>query len=132
MIEIFVDGACYKGGTISYAYIIYRDMKEIARKRVTEPGVSHNVAEYRACIEAVKWLVNSGIHDEKIVIKSDSQLLIKQLRGKYSVRAPNLYPLHVKLKSMLKDIGKIDFVWIPRKENVAHGVTEGEGEELFW
>ncbi|OYV08375.1 MAG: ribonuclease HI [Methanosaeta sp. ASP1-1] len=86
MITIYFDGLCYPrnpGGVAAYGYAVYRDGKPIWRGfgAVGEGrGMTNNVAEYEALMAAARWLVDEGI-EEKIIIKGDSELVIKQMRG---------------------------------------------------
>ena len=52
---------------------------------------TNNVAEYRGLIAALTYLVDAG--HRQVLIKSDSQLLIRQMRGEYRVRHPALQKL---------------------------------------
>ncbi len=60
---------------------------------------TNNFAEYTAVIEALKWL---SLHTEKAAeLRSDSELLIKQLTGEYKVKSDTIKPLHAEIKSLL-------------------------------
>ena len=90
MITIYFDGLCYPknpGGVAAYGYLVYRDGEPIWRGfgGVGEGrGMTNNVAEYEALMAAAQWLVDEGIED-KILIKGDSELVIKQMKGQYKV-----------------------------------------------
>lgn len=71
---------------------------------VSEPigHATNNVAEYRAMIAGLKMAAS---HDpELLVVRADSELLIKQLKGVYRVRNPNLQPLCMEAKRLLRAI----------------------------
>jgi ribonuclease HI len=53
---------------------------------------TNNVAEYRALLRGLQEALRLGVAE--INVFSDSELLVKQLRGQYRVRAPHLRPLH--------------------------------------
>src|SRR3954468_2493851 len=53
---------------------------------------TNNVAEYRALITAMEEALKLGA--KKIQIRGDSELIIKQMRGEYRVKHPDLKPLY--------------------------------------
>lgn len=130
-IKIFVDGACEPinpGGIATYGFVIYRDGDKIAENAgvVDSQDTSNNVAEYSAAIEAFKWMLANELYDERIILRSDSELLINQLNGLYAVRARRVRPLYGELQRLIGEIKRsisqrrlpnIVFEWIPREEN---------------
>lgn len=76
---------------------------------------TNNVAEYRALVAALTYLDQNGFRDA--TIKSDSQLLIKQMLGEYRVRSPGISPLHREASALVERLGKIRFEHIPRNMN---------------
>lgn len=123
MLEIFCDGLCEPvnpGGTATWGFVIKRDgiiIKKDCGILGNGAGMTNNVAEYSAAINAIKWLREQGLTDEKAILLSDSQLLIFQLQGRYAVRSNRLRPLYDRLTKELKAVRKIGFRWIPREEN---------------
>lgn len=66
---------------------------------------TNNVAEYAALIAALRYAVDAGAGS--VTIRSDSELLVKQLRGEYRVKNPGLLPLYreaVNLKARIPEI----------------------------
>ena len=76
---------------------------------------TNNVAEYRGLIAALMYLDELGCHN--VTIRSDSQLLTKQMVGEYRVRNPGLAPLHREASQLLARLGRVRFEHIPRAEN---------------
>src|SRR5271170_1558176 len=60
---------------------------------------TNNVAEYMALITALEEAVKLGAR--KVVIRGDSELIIKQMRGEYRVKNPDLRKLHDRAQSLL-------------------------------
>jgi ribonuclease HI len=60
---------------------------------------TNNVAEYRALLEGLALALQHGVRS--IEVRADSELLIKQLKGEYQVRNPNLKELFVEAKLLL-------------------------------
>jgi len=121
MITINFDGLCYPknpGGAAAYGYLVSRDGKPIWRGfgGVGEgKGMTNNVAEYEALMAAAQWLVDEEI-DEKILIKGDSELVIKQMKGQYKVTSATSKKYVPEIKRLLQ--GKdVSFEWVPREEN---------------
>jgi ribonuclease HI len=99
--------------------VVYRGTVKLTEGHgvVDHPSPSNNVAEYMACVKALTWLIESGLTDEPVEIRSDSRLLIYQLLGHYRVSAPRIVPLFKRVKGLTKNFGKIRFKWVPREEN---------------
>jgi ribonuclease HI len=121
MITIYFDGLCYPknpGGVAAYGYLVYRN-RELIHKgfgAVGEgKGMTNNVAEYEGLLAAIQWIVDEGI-EEEIVIKGDSQLVIKQMKGEYRVNSATSKKYVPEIKKLLH-IKRVNFVWIPREEN---------------
>mgnify|MGYP000279969296 FL=1 len=62
-------------------------------------------------------LLELGLQNEKIVVKSDSQLLIYQINGYYSVNAPRIVPLYKRVMKLIEKFSNIRFEWHPREFN---------------
>ena len=76
---------------------------------------TNNVAEYRGLIAALTFLTERGC--QAVTIRSDSQLLTKQMVGEYRVRNPGLTPLHQDASQLVTRLGRVTFEHIPRSEN---------------
>ena len=121
MITIYFDGLCYPknpGGVAAYGYLVYRD-EELLWKGFggvgQGRGMTNNVAEYEGLKAAAQWLADEGIED-KIVIKGDSELVIKQMKGQYKVSSATSKKYVPEIKKLLE--GKdVVFAWVPREEN---------------
>jgi ribonuclease HI len=135
MITIYFDGLCYPqnpGGVAAYGYLVYRDSEPIWRGfgGVGEGrGMTNNVAEYEALMAAAQWLVDEGIED-KILIKGDSELVIKQMKGQYKVSSATSKKYVPEIKRLLQ--GKdVTFSWVPREENEEADRLSRMGYESF-
>lgn len=76
---------------------------------------TNNVAEYCGLIIGLEEAVRRNI--QEITIKGDSELIIKQMRGEYKVKAPNLKELHKKATELSRKIPKTTFLHIYRHFN---------------
>ena len=122
MITIYFDGLCRPknpGGVATYGYLIYRDGKIVNSGYGmvgSGPGMTNNVAEYSALKQAAEWVSRHG-GDEEIEIKGDSQLVIHQMNGTWQVRSSTSKKFVPEIRRLLKG-RKIQFIWIPREQNV--------------
>jgi len=121
MITVYFDGLCYPKnpcGVAAYGYLVYRDGKPIHKgfRAVGEgKGMTNNVAEYEGLMAAAQWLKDEGIL-EKIVIKGDSQLVIRQMRGEWKISSATSKKYVPQIRKLLQ--GKdVSFFWVPREEN---------------
>jgi len=121
----YYDGACEPknpGGIATYGFVVYKNGDKIGEGRglAAEPwseGATNNVAEYTAMIQALKWLLEHGYADAKVLVRGDSQLSIRQMQGLYEVRALRIIPLYKKAVELAKKFKKVRFEWVPREEN---------------
>ena len=119
MLMGFVSEPVNPGGVACYGYVIYRDGAKLDEGCgvVDHPDPSNNVAEYTACIKALERLMELGLNREAVDVRSDSQLLIYQLNGYYSVRAERIIPLYERALELIGKFAEIAFSWVPREEN---------------
>ena len=115
---IYFDGACLPrnpGGIATYGYVIFWSDKKFEGSGVVAENSTNNVAEYSALIEAVRKALSLGI--KKVMIRGDSQLVIRQLLGVYAVRSPRILPLYDELSRLLDKFDDVELEWVPRKQN---------------
>jgi len=66
---------------------------------------TNNVAEYRALITAMEKARELGARN--IVIRGDSELIIKQMRGEYRVKHPDMKELYDEAQSLVSDFDSV-------------------------
>jgi ribonuclease HI len=76
---------------------------------------TNNIAEYNGLLAALRWAKEHG--HSTVHIKSDSQLLVEQMRGRFKVKHPGLQPLHAKATLLAHEIGRVTFEHVPRELN---------------
>lgn len=106
-VHIYTDGGSRGNpGQAASAFIavVERGEKEkIIRKMAKRIGkATNNQAEYRAMIMALQWAVSRNFRN--LVLHSDSELMIKQIKGEYCVRSQNVKDLHRKVKDLLANV----------------------------
>tara|TARA_Y100001937_G_scaffold23899_1_gene34043 strand:+ start:44857 stop:45216 length:360 start_codon:yes stop_codon:yes gene_type:complete len=81
---------------------------------------TNNIAEYRSLLEGLKAIQSSlgaEYANHRINIRMDSQLVIRQIEGKYKVKNANLKPVYEEVMSVLKQAGSFSVQHIPRELN---------------
>jgi ribonuclease HI len=78
-------------------------------------STTNNVAEYQALLHALRWAVARGITEVEIF--SDSELLVRQMAGRYRVKNPGLRTLHREATDLMTRLGHVRIHHVPREEN---------------
>jgi ribonuclease HI len=82
---------------------------------------TNNEAEYMALIFALKKAADlAGKEKAKsamVEVRMDSELVIKQMQGKYKVKSPGLKDLFIEASNNCKHFKSVHFVHIPREDN---------------
>ena len=76
---------------------------------------TNNVAEYRALLNGMQKAAQLGIRE--LLVRSDSELIVKQLNGQYKVKSPHLQDLYFTAIKAISSFDKITFTHVPREEN---------------
>ncbi len=112
-----IDGASRGNpGPASYAVVI-RDASgkiilELAKKLGRE---TNNVAEYYALLAALDYAVSHGI--SALRIRSDSELLVRQIQGRYKVKSPELKPLYERATKLVRQLSYFAIEHVRREQN---------------
>jgi ribonuclease HI len=76
---------------------------------------TNNVAEYNGLLAALRFAQENG--HRVVHIKSDSELLVKQMRGEYKVKNPGLQPLYNQAKLIALGLERIVYEHVRREQN---------------
>lgn len=76
---------------------------------------TNNVAEYNALITGLKQARTLGA--KKVQVRGDSELIIKQMRGEYRVRHPDLKPLSEEARELAAGFDEVSFTHSYREKN---------------
>ena len=114
---IHTDGACRGNpGDSSIGLVVYDEKGIPVYEEAALLGQqTNNFAEYSAVLRALKLCSSNKV--QSLVLKSDSQLLIKQLQGLYKVKSVNIAPLYQKCLEFKKDIPYVKFCHVMREQN---------------
>jgi ribonuclease HI len=81
---------------------------------------TNNYAEYEAVILALHTLaklVGKKVGETEVVVKMDSELVVKQMKGVYKVKHPTMKAQYARLIEAGATFGKITFIHVPRAQN---------------
>jgi ribonuclease HI len=103
-------------GPAAYGVVI-RDAKGdiVAKLKKYIGRMTNNVAEYYGLIAALDYMQSQGI--KALRIESDSELLVKQMRGQYKVRSPELQPLFERARKMSQALESFRIDHVYREQN---------------
>lgn len=92
-----------------------QDGTVLARFHGSLGTATNNVAEYRGLLAALEWAAARGYR--RVHIRSDSELLVRQMRGEYRVRNAGLQPLYLEARRLAAQIGDVTFEHVRRELN---------------
>lgn len=122
-LTVHFDGACESGrggGIATWAFTVQGGgLDHEDSGLAAEPGSAqstNNVAEYTGAIRALEYLRDRGYHGP-VRLVGDSELVIRQLKGEYRVRHPNLRPLNQHLVALISGFASVEPIWVRREEN---------------
>ena len=102
-------------GPAGYGARIEREDGSIVELKEALSLATNNVAEYSGLLAALRWAVDHGI--SRLHIRSDSELLVKQMKGQYRVKNEGLQPLYAEAVGLARRIGKVTFEHVRREFN---------------
>ncbi len=114
---LMVDGAARGNpGDAGCGAVIYDDDGKIVRELCRYLGrTTNNVAEYEGLLMGLQELLRLG--QKKILVQSDSQLLVRQLNGEYRVKDEKLKALHQRAMALLRQFDSYRILHVYREMN---------------
>ncbi len=76
---------------------------------------TNNIAEYRALLWGLAIAADLGASD--VLVRADSELVVKQLNGAYRVKNEGLKPLFVQAQESRRRFGRVVFEHVRREDN---------------
>jgi len=118
-LAIYVDGASRGNPGPSGVGIVIEDGDGVTKVKISSyiGRATNNQAEYRALIVGLREAVR--LEAEHVEIKSDSELLVKQVCGRYKIRNAMLRALFEEVKQLLASFRSSAISYIPRHQNRA-------------
>ncbi len=134
---VYTDGAARGNpGPGAIGVVIYtRHGKRVAAFGQRIGVCTNNYAEYTAMIHALRAL--SVFNVGRVHVRSDSELVVRQLQGVYKVRDKNLRPLYTQVVSMLNRYREYDVHHVERELNkeadrLANEALDSQAEMVTW
>jgi ribonuclease HI len=115
--RLFTDGGSRGNpGPAAYAYVLEAADGTVLHARGEAIGVAtNNVAEYAALIAGLERAVEVGVDELEVV--SDSELLVKQMRGEYRVKNRALQDLFLDASRLARRIRRVTYTAVRREHN---------------
>jgi ribonuclease HI len=115
--RLFTDGGSRGNpGPAAYAFVLETEDGTVLDAVGEAIGVAtNNVAEYAALVAGLERAVELGIDELEVV--SDSELLVKQMRGEYRVKNPGLRELWSKAARVAGEIRTVTYTAVRREHN---------------
>jgi len=78
-------------------------------------NATNNVAEYRALLYALQIAV--PFDPDRLEVFADSELMVKQMRGEYQVKNPDLITLYHQAQAACRELNEVTFTHVRRQLN---------------
>jgi ribonuclease HI len=114
--NIHIDGAARGNpGPAAYAFVLACEGMQDVEDKQCIGRKTNNQAEYTALVRALEKAAQ--LHAQRLVIHSDSELLVKQMKGEYRVKNEDLRSLYDDAKELEEKFEHVTFHHVPRSEN---------------
>jgi len=115
MLKIYSDGGARGNpGPAAFAVVVCKNDKIVHQHSEFIGICTNNTAEYRGLIYAAGYASDSGEHDVEFIM--DSELVIKQMRGEYKVKAKDLLKMHEDVKALTSSVLNVTFTHVRRED----------------
>ena len=109
-------GARGNPGPAAYGYVLEAEDGTVLAAHGEAIGTAtNNVAEYRALIAGLEKAAEVGVDGLEVV--SDSELLVKQMRGEYKVKSDALRGLFEQASDLANRLGSVRYTAVRREHN---------------
>jgi probable phosphoglycerate mutase len=109
-------GARGNPGPAAYGYVLEAEDGTVLAAHGETIGVAtNNVAEYSALVAGLEKAAELGVEEVEVV--SDSELLVKQMRGEYKVKNAALQELNAAAEALARRLGRVTYTAVRREHN---------------
>ncbi len=114
---LFTDGGARGNpGPAAYGFVLENEDGDlIAAVGAAIGSATNNVAEYSGLIAGLARAAEEGVTE--LEVRSDSELMVKQMRGEYRVKNAGLVPLSVEAGRLARALGSVTYVHVRREKN---------------
>ena len=115
--RLYTDGGSRGNpGPAAYGFVLEAaDGTVIASEGVAIGVATNNVAEYRGLVAGLERARELAVAE--VEVRSDSELLVKQMRGEYRVKNETLRLLSLEAARIGRQLERVDYVHVPRERN---------------
>jgi ribonuclease H / adenosylcobalamin/alpha-ribazole phosphatase len=115
--RLFTDGGARGNpGPAAYGYVLEaEDGTVLAAEGRAIGSATNNVAEYSGLIAGLRKAAELHVPDVEVV--SDSELMVKQMRGEYRVKNAALRALSVEAASLAREFANVEYRHVRRAQN---------------
>jgi ribonuclease HI len=116
-VRLFTDGGARGNpGPAAAAYVLEaEDGTVLAAEGEAIGTATNNVAEYRALLAGLEKAAELGL--DRVEVVSDSELLVKQMRGEYKVKNAALRELWEEGQRLARRVGRVEYTAVRREHN---------------
>ena len=115
-VTIFTDGASRGNpGPASYGLTALGGEETIFEEATILDPTTNNVAEYFGVRRALEIAVQNKI--QKLILKTDSQLIVEQLKGHYKIKSKKLKPIFKECIELIQKIPHFQCSHVMREDN---------------
>ena len=94
-------------GPSGYGAVVENAKGEVVARLNHFLGIqTNNYAEYSGLLAVLQWAIENGTKQLRVI--SDSELMVKQMKGQYKVKSPVLVPLYQEAKRMAARLDKFE------------------------
>ena len=103
-------------GPAAYGYVLTDEAGvELESGGAAIGRATNNVAEYRGAIAALQAAARCGA--AAVELRLDSELVVRQVEGRYRVRHPSLKPLYQRMRDLIAELPEFSVRHVPRAQN---------------
>ena len=125
--RLFTDGASRgnPGQAGAGAVLLTENGEELATRSVYLGTCTNNVAEYKALLIGLEEALRQGCSE--LTVALDSELIVRQIQGRYKVKNEGLLPLFQQVRERLARFGKWSVTHVPRAQNARADQLANQG-----
>jgi ribonuclease HI len=115
--KLFTDGGARGNpGPAAAAFVLEAEDGTVLEARGEAIGIqTNNVAEYTALLNGLRRAAELGVTEVEVV--SDSELMVKQMRGEYRVKNAALRELSLEAARLARTVGDVSYTAVRREHN---------------
>ena len=115
--RLFTDGGARGNpGPAAYGFVLEAEDGSLLAAHGEAIGTAtNNVAEYSGLVAGLQKAIELGV--EALELVSDSELMVKQMRGEYRVKNEGLRPLYDEAQALARKLGAVEYRHVKRAHN---------------